>query len=837
MSTSGPTVAAPVDKPAKPKNSKKYRCCYCDRAFSRSEHRSRHERSHTKERPFHCPKCPSTFVRRDLLLRHDRTVHAIRNGSGAPLATTTKKPRTSSTSSTNSNNSSQQQPLPPPQQQIAGFNSSSTNSNSNGGLDVDFNAAVLMTELQHSFHKNAPVGKNVNIPPSPPTQQNEYLPSLNYQQQQQHFDSNNNNSNPSAYSPVFKTAHSSSGSGPPPPPIQPHNNNNGNNQQHHLPPPPLTQQNNNSSSGGSHHHINSAGIHIPQFESSYSISSLLKFFSESDHHHSPQKSTGIPTRVQLNRYLSAYFTLFHPFLPFLHPQTFDPPTTAPSLIFAVCAIGALLCHENSMATALHSNSRMLVSSIFEVNKDFPNNRAPAPIWGTQSLVLSVVFASWSGDPRGLEFISSVRSSLASMTVSALYEDNNNLTSANNSANNNESNNNNSASSSSPNPWKQWIHSETIRRTYFSVFIVFGSLAAIFNYPSAIMNNEVPSKTFLPCTEWLWNTTFQSEADWNYHCSRDPQPIQFSHAFTCLVNDQPMPSLSPFAIKILSSALFSEVHHNNYNKTNNNNNNNKLLSTLRVGWENIARDTHPGQGQVMSSMASNTTFMALASSMEDEMNILFAGPSPLMHKIRSLQHPLIISGYIISLVGQSRLLIDLTNVHDTIRYHVPNDICSAAVNALNMLGSAGRLRNSQLTGLVSKCFDLYRIPCLLGIKLVKTVFASPMVGACVESLLCGFELSLILIMWCHRIEQDMQAGESLEEDEALLYSVMERTCFDCGLEKVQGQLSPALALFGADLFESNDSWGLASVLSFSLRSFGYNLFPNRPPAPINYKQVM
>lgn len=81
---------------------KKYKCQFCARAFSRSEHRSRHERSRTfnprhecgiatpllvqdamltaflfldtKERPFKCMKCRSTFVRRDLLLRHDRTV-------------------------------------------------------------------------------------------------------------------------------------------------------------------------------------------------------------------------------------------------------------------------------------------------------------------------------------------------------------------------------------------------------------------------------------------------------------------------------------------------------------------------------------------------------------------------------------------------------------------------------------------------------------------------------------------------------------------------------------------------------------------------------------------
>ncbi|GAB1311482.1 hypothetical protein MFIFM68171_01692 [Madurella fahalii] len=74
--------------PASPKASlapkrEVYKCQFCNRTFSRSEHRSRHERSHTKERPFKCLKCRSTFVRRDLLLHHDRTVHA--KDGGVPL--------------------------------------------------------------------------------------------------------------------------------------------------------------------------------------------------------------------------------------------------------------------------------------------------------------------------------------------------------------------------------------------------------------------------------------------------------------------------------------------------------------------------------------------------------------------------------------------------------------------------------------------------------------------------------------------------------------------------------------------------------------------------------
>lgn len=57
---------------------KKYICGFCARAFTRSEHKQRHERSHTNEKPFHCLYCTSAFVRRDLLQRHCRTVHNVR---------------------------------------------------------------------------------------------------------------------------------------------------------------------------------------------------------------------------------------------------------------------------------------------------------------------------------------------------------------------------------------------------------------------------------------------------------------------------------------------------------------------------------------------------------------------------------------------------------------------------------------------------------------------------------------------------------------------------------------------------------------------------------------
>jgi hypothetical protein len=55
----------------------------------------------TKERPFKCSKCRSTFVRRDLLLRHDRTVHA--KDGGVPLQSDNKRRNTGNKASPNGN--------------------------------------------------------------------------------------------------------------------------------------------------------------------------------------------------------------------------------------------------------------------------------------------------------------------------------------------------------------------------------------------------------------------------------------------------------------------------------------------------------------------------------------------------------------------------------------------------------------------------------------------------------------------------------------------------------------------------------------------------------------
>ncbi|KAE8374052.1 hypothetical protein BDV26DRAFT_296387 [Aspergillus bertholletiae] len=64
------------------------KCNICDRRFKKTEHYKRHERSHTKEKPYECNVCHKRFSRSDVLSRHAK---GHTTGPAAHTTTTTTK--------------------------------------------------------------------------------------------------------------------------------------------------------------------------------------------------------------------------------------------------------------------------------------------------------------------------------------------------------------------------------------------------------------------------------------------------------------------------------------------------------------------------------------------------------------------------------------------------------------------------------------------------------------------------------------------------------------------------------------------------------------------------
>lgn len=418
-------ASSPPKKTSAPE--KKYKCQFCNRAFSRSEHRSRHERSRmplfsfssrqintdcsdTKERPFKCLKCRSTFVRRDLLLRHDRTVHA--KDGGPQLAPEGRK---------RGGGVQKNSPAPPSSKPsvIDPATLEQIEASSDGMVDLE-TAAMLMTDFQHKAAAAAngqdradsdpplldPSGsylsENATLPQMPwdslastdaKPSYGQQLPSI-FQRQGPVGD---------ALAPSLNSLASSL-------PISANSTPNA-----FSPYPamtgPVSPVNYRRSPGPSQ------ALTLPkapQIASEMERNLVMERIRVADTVGALPDTFQLPAMPALNRYLSTYFNLYHPHLPFLHQQSFRPTMTSSPLLLAVLSIGALYAFEREHAFMLHVGSKVLVNQFLQHKDNFDSRKCP--VWAMQSTLLNMVFESWSGDPKGLEWTCSIKSLLANVSL-------------------------------------------------------------------------------------------------------------------------------------------------------------------------------------------------------------------------------------------------------------------------------------------------------------------------------------------------------------------------------------------------------------------------------------
>ena len=120
------------------------------------------------------------------------------------------------------------------------------------------------------------------------------------------------------------------------------------------------------------------------------------------------------SRADVNAYLESYFKLFHHHLPFLHPESFNPRNISPPLLYSVLSIGALYSFHQEKAFMFHIGSKMLNNIFLQESEDFSSRKCP--LWTMQSTLLNMVFASWSGDAKGLEWTCSIKSLVSNVIL-------------------------------------------------------------------------------------------------------------------------------------------------------------------------------------------------------------------------------------------------------------------------------------------------------------------------------------------------------------------------------------------------------------------------------------
>ncbi|RDL39751.1 C2H2 and C2HC zinc finger [Venustampulla echinocandica] len=752
---------------------KKYKCQFCNRAFSRSEHRSRHERSHTKERPFKCMKCRSTFVRRDLLLRHDRTVHA--KDGGIPLHSDVKRragPKANAMSG--------------PSKSAIAIDTSALEqieASSDGMVDLE-TAAMLMTDLHHkatAAMRNAGVGPYENRPgmafshngtpvmepsvtyPSgaislPQVQWDSIMPQSVAEPKCHSITSNASGSQESQSS--FTSVSTA----------QPRSNqlpaiNKSASTYNGLVPALQSMINSLPPSGtvtpsqGSPGHAR-RGDHsskAPQILNDEERNIILDNIRNYDSERAIPESFRLPGLASLNRYLSTYFSMFHHHLPFLHPSSFRSTEASPPLLLAILSIGALYAFDQDQAYALHIGSKVLVNQFLQNKENFSSRKCP--LWTMQSSLLNMVFSSWSGDPKGLEWACSIKSLLANMVAGNRYELKLRT----------------EAREGAPPTRAEWVEDEGCRRTYYAVYIFFGLLTLTYNHTPAISFNEFEDLQ-LPSTEAMWNLDIADASTWADHLKACEAP-SFMEAHDNLFQGESL-RYSAFATRVMINALFLEVWY------------------------------HKRSPEALQDVVTEYKLRLALETWEKSLDLCepetVAVPLSAPHK----GHPLIFNAMAMFRNARARLEVDLKSIQEALRYHDSYEVAAAMSNARDKVK-----RSSEMLNVIQECYNCIETAASQGIRWVARV--SP-TNWSIEHPLCGLDLMVILSLWLYRLEHD---DEPATEEEMAMYNKIRNLFDDDSVEVYGNKLSSTVARVWGGMLDQVVVWGVTKLMgeSFSLHA--------------------
>ncbi|KJZ72101.1 hypothetical protein HIM_08556 [Hirsutella minnesotensis 3608] len=244
-----------------------------------------------------------------------------------------------------------------------------------------------------------------------------------------------------------------------------------------------------------------------------------------------QGTPALPNTQDLQRYVGAYLTYFHPHLPFLHIPTlsFDPSSASGGrsngvggsgcLVLSMAAIGALYESEHSQSRDLFDMAKKMVFFYLDERKRADSRRAEAhrgaakgdatsknqrtspqaPVWLVQAMLLNVVYGHNSADKTASDIASTQSASLMGLAEAA------NLVRPDRSGATNrdvrmvdDTNWTRQSDQEDHQEWLQWKDTEERKRTLYAVFIMSSLLVTAYNDTPALTNSEILLD--LPCDE-------------------------------------------------------------------------------------------------------------------------------------------------------------------------------------------------------------------------------------------------------------------------------------------------------------------------------------------------
>jgi hypothetical protein len=487
-----------------------------------------------------------------------------------------------------------------------------------------------------------------------------------------------------------------------------------------------------------------AGFRPPQVNSDDERNAILDNIRNCDSEHAIPEGFRLPGLGSLNRYLSTYFGHFHHHLPFLHPVSFSPSKVSPPLLLAVLSIGALYAFDQDQAYMLHIGSKVLVNQFLQNKESFSSRKCP--LWTMQSSLLNMIFASWSGDPKGLEWACSIKSLLANMVAGNRYE----------------LKLRQEARGDSKPTRAEWVEDEGCRRTYYAVYIFFGLLTLSFNHTPAIGFNEFEDLQ-LPSTEAMWNLPAVDDATWAEHYDSSP-PTTFMVAHDNLFQGETL-RYSAFAARVMINALFLEVWYHKRSP--------EALQDVVTEYK--------------LRLALETWDKSLDLCEPEVASVPLSAP----HK----GHPLLFNAKAMYRSARARLEVDLKTVQEALRYHDPYEVAAAMSHARDRVKRSG-----EMLKVIEECYRCIETAVKQGVRWVART--SP-TNWSVEHPLCGLDLMIILSLWLYRLEHD---EEPATQEELAMYNKVRQLFIKDIDDSYMSQLSSIVARLWGSMLDEVVVWG-------------------------------